>query len=60
MQLKRGRNREVDGKVYYRWTIQIPPEEIERLGWRDKEPLDFSVRAGVLSVRKSKPRGKSQ
>ena len=39
MKLQRQRTREVKGKEYFRWTVVIPPEEIESLGWKEGDDL---------------------
>lgn len=40
MKLQKQRTREVKGKEYFRWTVVIPSEEIESLGWKEGEELE--------------------
>ena len=40
MRLQRQRTREVKGKEYFRWTVVIPPSEVEGLGWKEGEELE--------------------
>jgi len=51
MKLKRTKSRTYKGKDYFRWTIQIPPGEVARLGWRAGEELMIDPRTGELRVR---------
>lgn len=39
MRLQKQRTREVKGKEYFRWTVVIPPNEIEELGWKEGQEL---------------------
>lgn len=39
MKLQKQRTREVKGKEYFRWTVVIPPNEVESLGWKEGEEL---------------------
>ena len=39
MRLQKQRTREVKGKEYFRWTVVIPPSEVEDLGWKEGEDL---------------------
>jgi hypothetical protein len=60
MKLKKTKSRTYKGKDYFRWTIQIPPDEISRLGWSQGEELMIDTRTGELRVRRRQlPRGPS-
>ena len=39
MRLQKQKTREVKGKEYFRWSVVIPPDEIEELGWKEGEEL---------------------
>ncbi len=39
MRLQKQKTREVKGKEYFRWTVVIPPDEVEQLGWKEGEEL---------------------
>jgi len=42
MQLQKRFNRKVGDKEYSKWQVVIPPETIEKLGWKEGEELsDF-------------------
>ncbi len=35
MRLQKQKTREVKGKEYFRWSVVIPPTEVEELGWSE-------------------------
>ena len=39
MKLQRQKAREYKGKTIYKWVIVIPPEDIEKLSWKEGEKL---------------------
>ncbi len=39
MRLQKQKTREVKGKEYFRWSVVIPPDEVEGLGWQEGEEL---------------------
>lgn len=39
MRLQKNKTREVKGKEYFKWSVVIPPEEVESLGWKEGEEL---------------------
>ena len=39
MRLQKQKTREVKGKEYFRWSVVIPPDEVERLGWKEGQEL---------------------
>lgn len=41
-----------DGKVYHRWTITLPHETVEKLGWEKGDDLDHSIVGNRLTVKK--------
>jgi hypothetical protein len=46
-------NRVYEGKMYYRWLLSIPPQQIGDLGWVDGQELETSVRGNGLWIRPS-------
>lgn len=54
MKLKRTRSRVYKGKPYYRWTIQIPPDQVTELKWPEGTDLASDVDRGVLRVRRQR------
>jgi len=43
----------VNGSVYAKWIITIPPAEVEKLQWKEGDELESEVKDGVLAVKKS-------
>ena len=59
MQLQRQISRIVDGNEYAKWTIVIPPSQIEELGWNEGVDLESCVKRKTLVVRpQTRPRKK--
>ena len=40
MRLQKHGSRKVEGKEYFKWTLVIPPGEIEELGWKEGIELE--------------------
>jgi bifunctional DNA-binding transcriptional regulator/antitoxin component of YhaV-PrlF toxin-antitoxin module len=55
MRLQKQVNRIVEDKEYSKYVIVVPPEEIERLQWREGEELTHEVKEQTLIIRKAKP-----
>lgn len=56
MRLQKQKTREVKGKEYFRWTVVIPPDEVEELGWEEGEELTSIPRGEKLVIeRPSRP-----
>jgi hypothetical protein len=53
MRLQKQRTREVKGKEYYRWTVVIPPTEIETLGWKEGQELEPRAQGQKLVIQPS-------
>jgi antitoxin component of MazEF toxin-antitoxin module len=53
MRLHKVINRELEGTVYYRWVLSIPPKEVKELGWVDGQELETAVSGTSLSIRPS-------
>lgn len=54
MRLQKQKTREVKGKEYFRWTVVIPPDEVEELGWQQGDELATRKHDGKLTIEKSK------
>jgi hypothetical protein len=39
MRLQKQKTREVKGKEYFRWSVVIPTNEVEELGWKEGQEL---------------------
>jgi len=50
MQLQKRMNRIVGDKEYSKWQVVIPPETIEKLGWKEGEELIKSVEGRKLTL----------
>jgi bifunctional DNA-binding transcriptional regulator/antitoxin component of YhaV-PrlF toxin-antitoxin module len=55
MRLQKQVNRVVEDKEYSKYVIIVPPEEIEKLQWREGEELAHEVKEESLIIRKAKP-----
>ena len=56
MKLQKQLSRVVDGKIYPKWVIVVPPQTIEELGWKDGEELKEKIYENKLLIRKMKKR----
>lgn len=54
MKLQKQLSRIVDEKAYPKWVIVIPPQAIEKVGWKDGEELKEEVHENKLLIRKIK------
>ena len=52
MRLQKQKTREVKGKEYFRWTVVIPPDEVEKLGWKEGLELQPEVKKDDLVIRR--------
>ena len=51
MKLQKRFNRRVGDKEYDKWIVTIPPEDINRLGWKDGADLEVVVKDGKLVLK---------
>jgi hypothetical protein len=51
MRLQKHGSRTVKGKEYFKWTVVIPPEEVEGLGWKEGEELEPKREGKSLVIR---------
>jgi bifunctional DNA-binding transcriptional regulator/antitoxin component of YhaV-PrlF toxin-antitoxin module len=50
MRLQKQKTREVKGKEYFRWSVVIPPKEVEEMGWKEGEELEPKHRGVRLVI----------
>lgn len=55
MRLQRQVNRVVEEKEYSKYVLIVPPEDIEKLGWKEGEELAHEVKEETLILSKAKP-----
>ncbi len=53
VRLQRRASRVVNGFVYTKWIITIPPSDIEKLQWKEGDELESEVKDNVLVLKKS-------
>jgi bifunctional DNA-binding transcriptional regulator/antitoxin component of YhaV-PrlF toxin-antitoxin module len=53
MRLQKQVNRIVDDKEYSKYVLVIPPEEVEKLEWKEGEELEHEVKDRTLVIRKA-------
>ena len=54
--MQKQQTRVVNGKKYFRWTVVIPPERVEELGWNEGIELESKTKRGRLILRRPKPK----
>ena len=54
MRLQKQVNRIVDDKEYSKYVLVIPPEEVEKLEWKEGEELEHEVKEQALIIHKAK------
>ena len=56
MKLQRMKTREYNGKDYFRYSVNIPMDEVKALGWREGDELrSFRANSGGLTLAKASP-----
>lgn len=59
MQLQRQISRIVNDNEYVKWTIVVPPSQIEELGWKEGMKLESNVKGKMLVVKpQTRPKDK--
>ncbi len=48
MKLQKQLSRKVGGKEYAKWVIILPPDKIEKTGWKEGEELEIKEKDGKL------------
>ena len=48
MRLQKRFNRKVGSKEYSKWIVNLPPEEVEQLGWKEGIELEASIKDGKI------------
>jgi hypothetical protein len=51
VRLQKHKSREVDGKEYFKWTVVIPPKEVEDLGWAEGVELESKTEKDKLLLK---------
>ncbi|MFY3739818.1 MAG: antitoxin component of MazEF toxin-antitoxin module [Candidatus Nitrosomirales archaeon] len=51
MKLQKRFNRKVAGKEYSKWVVNLPPEEVERLGWEEGVDLEATIKDDKLILK---------
>jgi len=51
MKLQKQFSREVEGEEYHKWTVVLPPSQIEELEWKEGDQLESVVSGGELILR---------
>ena len=54
MHLQKQQSRKYKEKVYPKYLIVIPPKEVEKLGWTEKDELESVIKDGKLIIEKVK------
>lgn len=54
MQLQKQLSRKHKNKEYPKFTIVIPPKEIEKLGWKEGEELEPEIKNNRLIIKPKK------
>jgi bifunctional DNA-binding transcriptional regulator/antitoxin component of YhaV-PrlF toxin-antitoxin module len=51
MKLRRTQNRVYHGKIYEKWILVLPPEDVKKLGWTEGIELEPTVKRNELRLR---------
>ncbi len=51
MQLQKQLSRKHKNKEYPKFTIVVPPKEIEKLGWKEGEELEPEIKDNILIIK---------
>ncbi len=54
VKLQKQLSRKVEGKVYPKYVVTIPPKQIEALGWKEGEELDGAIYDDKFIITKRK------
>jgi hypothetical protein len=54
MKLQKHGSRKVKGKEYFKWTVVIPNEQLEKLRWHEGEELVAETKGDQLILKKNK------
>ncbi|MFA6989811.1 MAG: AbrB/MazE/SpoVT family DNA-binding domain-containing protein [Candidatus Gastranaerophilaceae bacterium] len=54
MKLQKQLSRKVGNQEYSKYVVTIPPSEVEKLGWKAGQDLQFKVIDGRITIEKSK------
>jgi bifunctional DNA-binding transcriptional regulator/antitoxin component of YhaV-PrlF toxin-antitoxin module len=54
MRLQKQVNRIVEDKEYAKYVVIVPPEDVEKLEWKEGEELEHEVKDQALVIRKAK------
>ena len=54
MQLQKQSSRIYKGKEYPKYVIVIPPKDVEKLGWEDRDELESVIKDGNLIIGKER------
>ena len=54
MKLQSRVNRRIGNKEYRKWYIDIPPDVIEKIGWKESLELDYDVKNHQIVLRPKK------
>jgi hypothetical protein len=53
MKLQKHGSRKVGEKEYFKWTLVIPPEEVEKTGWKEGDELRLKRTGGKIVIEKA-------
>jgi bifunctional DNA-binding transcriptional regulator/antitoxin component of YhaV-PrlF toxin-antitoxin module len=54
VKLQRQFNRRVKKKEYSKWLLVIPPEVVDKLGWKEGDDLSAEVEGTALKLKRAK------
>ncbi len=54
MKLQKQLSRKVNEKEYPKYTVVIPPKEIDKLGWKEGEELEPEIKDNKLILKPKK------
>lgn len=54
MKLQKQLSRKVDGKVYDKWVVVLPPEDVKKIGWKAGQEIEASVKGDSVVLKPKK------
>jgi antitoxin component of MazEF toxin-antitoxin module len=54
MKLQKQVSRRVEDREYSKYVVVVPPDEVERLGWKEGQELEHEVKEQTLLIHPSR------
>jgi AbrB family looped-hinge helix DNA binding protein len=51
MKLQKRFSRKVGNKEYSKWIVNLPPDDVESLGWKEGTELEIDIKDGKIILK---------